>query len=132
VLSELSLVLQQELKLGNLNSMRDWGFAGDYMDAIYKIMHHDYPDDFVVATEDYHSIQEFLTIVFGKLNIDVNEHVKINSIYYRPNEVPELRGDASKIRDVLGWKPKVNFKQLIDMMIDSVMKEEKNNLKLLE
>jgi len=128
----IKLGLQQELKLGNLNSMRDWGFAGDYMDAIYKIMHHDYPDDFVVATEDYHSIQEFLTIVFGKLNIDVNEHVKINSIYYRPNEVPELRGDASKIRDVLGWKPKVNFKQLIDMMIDSVMKEEKNNLKLLE
>lgn len=129
---KIKLGLQQQLKLGNLNSMRDWGYAGDYMDAIYKIMHHDYPDDFVVATEEYHSIQEFLTIVFGKLNLDVNEHVKISEQYYRPNEVPELRGDASKIRDVLGWKPKVNFEQLIDMMINSVMKEEKNNLKLLE
>lgn len=129
---KIKLGMQQKLKLGNLNSMRDWGYAGDYCEAIYKIMHHGYPDDFVVATEDYHSIQEFLTIVFGKLNLDVNEHVEINEQYFRPNEVPELRGDASKIRDVLGWKPKVNFRQLIDMMIESVMTEEKNNLKILE
>lgn len=122
----IKLGTQDKLVLGNCEAMRDWGFAGDYMEAIYKIMHHNEPDDFVVATEDYYSVQEFLELVFKKLNLSLEEHVETSDMYKRPNEVPELRGDATKIHDVLGWKPKVGFNQLVDMMIESAMEEEKN------
>jgi GDPmannose 4,6-dehydratase len=121
----IKLGLQDHLTLGNLDSKRDWGFAGDYMDGIYKIMHHSEPDDFVLATEHFYSVREFLERVFKKLNISI-DRVTLSPYYRRPNEVPELRGDATKARDVLGWKPKVNFDQLIDMMIESCMKEEKD------
>jgi len=117
---------QDKLYLGNLDAKRDWGFAGDYMEGIYKIMHHSEPDDFILATEHYYSIQEFLEKVFKKLNLDISEHVETASKYKRPNEVPELKGDASKAHDILGWKPKVNFDELISMMIESAWEEEKN------
>jgi len=123
----IKLGFEDKIYLGNLEAKRDWGFAGDYMEAIYKIMHHNEPDDFVVATEEYYSIQEFAEKVFDRLNLDINHHIKIKDKYFRPNEVPELRGDATKIRDVLGWKPKVSFNELIDMVIDEIMKEEKKN-----
>jgi len=124
----IKLGAQDKITLGNLDAKRDWGFSGDYMEAIFKIMHHDEPDDFVVATEEYYSVKEFLRRVFKKLNLDYNGHVITSNQYYRPNEVPELCGDASKIRDVLGWKPKVKFDELIKMMVDDVMKEEEKSL----
>lgn len=125
--ARIKLGKQDKLILGNCSAMRDWGFAGDYMDGIYKIMHHSEPDDFILATEHYYSVQEFLELVFKKLNLSLDEHIIISDKYKRPNEVPELRGDATKAHDILGWKPKVNFQQLVQMMIDSALEEEKNN-----
>jgi len=122
----IKLGKQKTICLGNLDAKRDWGFAGDYMEAIFKIMHHSKPDDFVVATSEYYNIWDFLRKTFEKLDLDFDYHVDTSNQYFRPNEVPELRGDATKIRKTLGWEPKVNFDQLIDMMIESAMKEEKN------
>jgi len=122
----IKLGKQDKIQLGNLDAKRDWGFAGDYMEGIYKIMHHSEPDDFVLATEEYYSVKEFLELVFKKLNLEIIDHVVSSDKYKRPNEVPELKGDATKAHDILGWKPKVNFNQLVDMMIDSAMEEEKN------
>jgi len=123
----IKLGKQDKVELGNCSAMRDWGFAGDYMEGIYRIMHHSEPDDFVLATEHYYSVQEFLDLVFKKLNLDIHEHVEINDIYRRPNEVPELKGDATKAHDILGWKPKVDFDSLVAMMIESAMREEQND-----
>ena len=122
----IKLGKQDKLVLGNLSAMRDWGFAGDYIDAIYKIMHHSEPDDFVVATSEIYSVQQFLELVFKKLNLSIDDCVETSNAFYRPNEVPALQGDSTKIHDVLGWKPKVNFEQLVDMMIKSATKEEKD------
>ena len=116
---------QEELVLGNLSAKRDWGYAGDYVEAMYKIMHYEKPEDFVIATEYYHSVEEFARLVFKKLNLDFDTLVRIDESYFRPNEVPQLKGDASKAKELLKWKPKVNFEELIDMMIKSVEKEEK-------
>jgi GDPmannose 4,6-dehydratase len=98
------------------------------MDAVYKIMHHSIPDEFVVATNEYFSAEEFVNRVFKRLNLDVSEHVVIEERLFRPNEVPELRGDFSKIRDTLGWSPKMNLDDIIEEMISSVMDEEKKKL----
>lgn len=122
---QIKLGLLEKIKLGNLDAKRDWGFAGDYMEAIYMIMHHTVPEDFVVATEEYYSVKEFAEKVFEKLKLDINDHIVTEDKYRRPNEVPALKGDATKIRDILGWKPKINFDKLIELMIHSAMKEEK-------
>lgn len=124
----IKLGIQDKLILGNLQAKRDWGFSGDYAEAIYKIMHHNQPDDFVIATEEYYSVKEFLEKVFKKLNLSIEDHVETANRYRRPNEVPELRGDASKAHDILGWEPKVRFDDLINMMIESAMKEEKDGV----
>ncbi len=121
----IKLGLQDKIILGNLKAKRDWGFAGDYVEAIYKIMQHDRPDDFVVATQEHYTIEEFLQKVFKKLDLTLENYLEIDDKYFRPNEVPDLMGDASKIRKVLGWEPKVKFDELIDMMIAEVLKEEK-------
>lgn len=123
----IKLGLQDKLYLGNLDAKRDWGHAKDYAYAQFLIMDHNEPDDFVVATEEYHSVKDFLYHVFDKLHLEIDDYVVIDNRLKRPNEVPELRGDASKIRDVLGWKPKVTYNQLIDMMIKDAMDEEKQN-----
>jgi GDPmannose 4,6-dehydratase len=124
----IKLGRDEKLYLGNLYSKRDWGSATDYMDAVYKIMHHSIPDEFVVATNEYFSAEEFVNRVFKRLNLDVSEHVVIEERLFRPNEVPELRGDFSKIRDTLGWSPKMNLDDIIEEMISSVMDEEKKKL----
>jgi len=124
----IHLGLQDSVVLGNLDAKRDWGHAKDYCNAIFKIMQHSVPDDFVVATGKYHTIQNFLEEVFKRLNLSINEHVEFDKSYLRPNEVPELRGDATKIRDVLGWKPKISYTELIDDMIKSAMLEEKTGV----
>lgn len=124
----IKLGLQDTVTLGNLDAKRDWGHAKDYCDAIYKIMQHSEPDDFVVATGEHHTIQNFLEEVFKRLNLSLDEHVEFDKRFLRPNEVPELRGDATKIRDVLGWKPKITYSELIDDMIKSAMEEEKTGI----
>ena len=109
--------LDKKLYLGNLDAKRDWGFAGDYVEAMWLMLQQDKPDDFVVATGESHSVREALDVAFGTLGIDWKKHVEIDPRYFRPTEVDHLHGDAGKARRVLGWKPKVTFKQLIEMMV---------------
>jgi len=120
--TRIKLGLQEKLYLGNLDAKRDWGFAGDYVEAMWRMLQQDEPDDYVVATGETHSVREFLDEVFGYLDLDWHEHVEIDPNYFRPSEVDLLLGDASKARRVLGWEPKVTFRQLAGMMTDSDMK----------
>jgi GDPmannose 4,6-dehydratase len=109
--------LDKKLYLGNLDAKRDWGFAGDYVEAMWMMLQHDKPDDFVVATGESHSVAEVLDVAFGALELDWKKHVEIDQRYFRPTEVDHLHGDAGKARRALGWAPKVGFRQLIDMMV---------------
>ena len=108
-----------KLYLGNLDAKRDWGFSGDYVEAMWMILQHDKPDDFVVATEETYTVREFLNEIFTILGLDWQAFVEIDERYMRPAEVPALLGDATKARQVLGWKPKVNFKELCRMMLEA-------------
>ncbi|MFA6133509.1 MAG: GDP-mannose 4,6-dehydratase [Phycisphaerae bacterium] len=108
--------LQEKLFLGNLDAKRDWGFAGDYVEAMWMMLQQDQPDDYVIATGETHSVGEFLDEVFGYLKLDWHKHVEIDPRYFRPAEVDLLLGDAAKARKILGWKPKVSFKALAMMM----------------
>jgi GDPmannose 4,6-dehydratase len=109
----------ETLYLGNLKARRDWGFAGDYVDAMWRMLQHEKGDDFVVATGESHSVEEFLEQAFGYVDLDWREHVKIEPRFYRPAEVDALEGDASKARKLLDWKPKVTFQDLARMMVDA-------------
>jgi GDPmannose 4,6-dehydratase len=111
--------LQDKLYLGNLDAKRDWGFAGDYVVAMWQMLQQDKADDFVVATGETHSVREFLDEVFGLLGLDWHKHVEIDPRYFRPAEVDLLLGDATKAREVLGWKPAVTFRTLAKMMTDA-------------
>jgi GDPmannose 4,6-dehydratase len=111
--------LQEKLFLGNLDAKRDWGFAGDYVEAMWLMLQQDKPDDYVVATGETHSIREFLDVAFAMVDLDWRKHVEIDPRYFRPAEVDILQGDASKARNLLGWKPKVSFRQLTEMMVES-------------
>jgi GDPmannose 4,6-dehydratase len=110
--------LQDKLYLGNLDAKRDWGFAGDYVEAMWRMLQHDEPGDFVVATGESISIRDFLDIVFGYLDLDWNQYVEIDPRFYRPAEVDYLLGDASKAREVLGWQPETDIRELARMMVD--------------
>jgi len=120
--TRIKLGLQEKLFLGNLDAKRDWGFAGDYVEAMWLMLQHDTPDDYVVATGETHSVREFLEEVFGALELDWQKHVEIDPRYFRPTEVDLLLGDASKARKVLGWQPRVTFKALARMMVEEDMK----------
>jgi GDPmannose 4,6-dehydratase len=109
--------LDKKLYLGNLDAKRDWGFAGDYVEAMWMMLQQDKPDDFVVAIGESHSVREALDVAFGALELDWKQFVEIDPRYFRPTEVDHLHGDASKARKILGWKPKVGFRQLIEMMV---------------
>src|SRR5881396_3754428 len=111
--------LQEKLYLGNLDAKRDWGHAEDYVEAMWRMVQHDRADDYVVATGETHSVREFLDEVFGLLDLDWKKYVAIDPRYFRPAEVDLLLGDATKAREELGWKPKVNFKQLARRMTES-------------
>ncbi len=111
--------LQDKVYLGNLDAKRDWGFAGDYVEAMWRMLQHDRPDDFVIATGETHSVREFLDVAFGHAGLDWHDHVEIDPKYYRPTEVDLLIGDATKARTELGWKPTVTFEQLARMMVDT-------------
>jgi GDPmannose 4,6-dehydratase len=109
--------LDKKLFLGNLDAKRDWGFAGDYVEAMWLMLQQDAADDYVIATGESHSVREFLDVAFGTLGLDWKPYVEIDPRYFRPTEVDHLHGDASKARDKLGWKPKVGFRELVEMMV---------------
>ncbi len=109
--------LQDALYLGNLDAKRDWGFAGDYVDAMWRMLQQDAPDDYVVATGEAHSVREFVELAFGHAGLEWERHVRIDPRYYRPAEVDHLLGDASKARARLGWAPTVSFEELVRMMV---------------
>jgi len=115
---------QQKLFLGNLDAQRDWGYAGDYVEAMWLMMQQDTPEDYVIATGETHSVREFLDEAFGRMDLDWKKYVEIDPRYYRPAEVDLLLGDASKAQRQLNWKPKVHFKELVHMMVDSDVKNE--------
>lgn len=119
----IKLGLQKNIRLGNLDAKRDWGHSKDYMRAIYMILQHDTPDDWVVSTGETHTVREFLDEVFAYLGLSLEKHVIIDDSFKRPNEVPALLGDSTKIQTVLGWTPEVSFKQLVKLMVDSDLKE---------
>lgn len=117
--TRISLGLQDKIFLGNLDAERDWGYAGDYVEAMWLMMRHNEPDDFVVATGTRRSVREFAQTVFRKLDLDWEQYVEVDQRYLRPSEVEVLQGDASKAAAALGWKPKTSMDELMDMMIES-------------
>jgi GDPmannose 4,6-dehydratase len=117
--TRIKLGLQEKLYLGNLDARRDWGYARDYVEAMWLMMQAEEPDDFVIATGETHSIREFLDAAFGHLDLDWNKYVEIDPRYFRPTEVDLLLGDATKARQRLGWEPRVGFKELVRLMVDS-------------
>jgi GDPmannose 4,6-dehydratase len=116
--TRIKLGLQDKLYLGNLDARRDWGFAGDYVEAMWLMLQADEPDDYVVATGEQRSIRDFLDSCFGYLDMDWKGYVELDPRYLRPTEVELLVGDATKARERLGWKPKVDFEALVRMMVD--------------
>jgi GDPmannose 4,6-dehydratase len=115
----------KELRLGNLEARRDWGYAKDFVEAMWLILQRDEPDDYVVATGETHSVREFCEEAFGCAGLDWKEHVTVDPKYFRPAEVDFLLGDAGKARKALGWEPRVNFKQLVRMMVDADMEGQR-------
>jgi len=115
----ISRGLQDKLFLGNLDAKRDWGFAGDYVEAMYLMLQQDKPDDYVIATGIAHSIRDFLDAAFGYLNLDWTKYVETDPRLFRPTEVDVLIGNASKAKRVLGWEPKVKFQELVTMMVEA-------------
>jgi len=113
--------LQDKLFLGNLDAKRDWGFAGDYVEAMWLMLQQDEPDDYVVATGESHSVREALEVAFDHAGLDWKKHVEIDPRYFRPTEVDYLQGDSSKARARLGWQPRVGFEELLHMMVDADM-----------
>jgi GDPmannose 4,6-dehydratase len=130
--TQIKLGLTEKLYLGNLEAKRDWGFAGDYVEAMWLMLQQDKPDDFVVATGETYSVREFVQRVFAKLNLDYNKHVVVDKRYFRPTEVDVLLGDATKAKKILGWQPKVTFDKLVDMMIDADLELAKKEKTLLD
>jgi GDPmannose 4,6-dehydratase len=108
-----------ELRLGNLDAKRDWGYAKDYVEAMWLMLQQDKPDDYVVATGETHSVREFLEEAFSYVGLDWQKYVKVDQKYFRPSEVDLLLGDSSKARKALGWTPKVGFKELVRLMVDT-------------
>ena len=126
--TRIKLGLQEKLFLGNLDAKRDWGYAKDYVEAMWLMMQAETSDDYVIATGETHSVREFVEQTFEYLDLDWQKHVEIDPWYYRPSEVDLLLGDSSKARRELGWEPKVGFKELVKLMVDHDMglaREEK-------
>lgn len=111
--------LQDSLYMGNINSLRDWGFAGDYVEGMWRILQNDVADDFVLATGEMHSVREFLQLAFDEVGLDWEKYTRHDSRYERPSEVDQLLGDSTKARKVLGWEPRVKFRELVKMMVDA-------------
>ncbi len=117
--ARIKLGLDTELRLGNRDAQRDWGFAGDYVQAMWKMLQQDEPDDYVIATGETHTVQEFVEIAFGHAGLDWQEYVKVDPAFIRPAEVDLLIGDPAKAKAKLGWEPSVDFRGLVEMMVDA-------------
>tara|TARA_B100000214_G_C23955924_1_gene622826 strand:+ start:483 stop:1517 length:1035 start_codon:yes stop_codon:yes gene_type:complete len=117
-LGRIACGLQSKVTLGNLDASRDWGFAGDYVKGMWMMLNHEKADDWVLATGETHTVKDFLKIAFEYLSLNYEEFVETSDKYYRPNEVEHLLGDSTKARKQLGWKPEVEFEQLVHMMVD--------------
>ena len=117
--ARIALGQESELRLGNLDAKRDWGFAGDYVEAMWRMLQQDEPGDFVVCTGETHSVREFCQVAFGHLSLDWEAHVVVDKKFIRPAEVDLLVGDASRAAKVLGWSPTVDFEELVTMMVES-------------
>ena len=126
----IKMGLQNKLYMGNINSLRDWGFAGDYVEGMWRILQHDTPEDFVLATGEMHSVKEFLELAFAQVGLDWEKYVDYDARYTRPTEVDQLLGDATKARTLLGWEPKVKFCDLVKMMVDADLKLAEKELKM--
>jgi GDPmannose 4,6-dehydratase len=130
--TRIKLGLQEKLFLGNLDARRDWGYAKDYVEAMWLMLQHESPGDYVIATGETRSIRQFLDSAFGRLDLDWKQYVEIDPRYYRPAEVDLLLGDASKARRDLGWQPKVSFEQMVDIMIRHDMELAREEVALRE
>ena len=117
--AKIKLGLTKELRLGNLESQRDWGFAGDYVEAMWLMLQQPEPDNFVIGTGETHAVREFCEVAFGRVNLDYRDYVVQDPRFYRPAEVDLLISDPSKARSVLGWEPQVSFRELVEMMVDA-------------
>jgi len=117
--ARIKLGLQETLGLGNLDAKRDWGFAGDYVDAMWRMLQQDAPDDYVIATNETHTVRELVEIAFERVGLDWKKHVVIDPAFVRPAEVDLLIGDYSKAKRKLGWEPRVRFRELVQMMVDA-------------
>jgi len=126
--ARISCGLQRKLYLGNLDAKRDWGYAPEYVDAMWRMMQLDQPDDFVVATGETHTVREFVQNAFDYAGLDWTKFVEIDARYFRPSEVDILQGDASKARKLLGWEPKIKFRQLVKLMVDADLQLLKDQL----
>ncbi len=130
--TRISLDLQRKLYLGNLDAERDWGFAGDYVEAMWLMLQLDEPDDFVISMDERHSVREFAELAFSKMNLNWEKYVEVDQRYFRPAEVQLLQGDSSKARTKLGWKPRVSFDELVDMMLESDLELAKQERTLVD
>ena len=117
-IGRIVLELQTKLTLGNLDASRDWGFAGDYVEAMWMMLQHDVPDDWVIATGETHTVREFAELAFSHVNLNWEDYVSTSEKYFRPNEVDYLLGDSTKAKQKLGWSPKTSFEDLVKMMVD--------------
>lgn len=117
--AKIKLGLSKELSLGNLDAVRDWGFAGDYVRAMWQILQKDQPGDYVIATGETHSVREFCDIAFSRLGLDYHDFVIVDERFIRPSEIVPLIGDAAYARKELGWKPSITFQELVKMMVDA-------------
>jgi len=125
--TRIKMGLQQELKLGNLDAKRDWGYAGDFVEAMWLMLQQDKPDDYIIATGKTYSVRDCLKLAFDMLDLNYEEYVSLDKRYYRPAEVDILLGDPSKAKKQLGWKPKVSFKELVRIMVESDIELLKKN-----
>ena len=128
----ISVGIQSKLTLGNLNAFRDWGYAGDYVEAMWQILQHEKPDDWVIATGETHSVSEFVKEAFSYIGVEEEKHLTTSEKYFRPNEVEYLLGDSSKAKKVLGWEPKVKFNDLVKLMVEHDINEAKKEYTLLK
>ncbi len=117
--AQIKLGMATELRLGNLEAQRDWGFAGDYVKAMWQMLQLDTPDTYVISTDETHSVREFCQLAFDRVGLDWERHVVVDEAFFRPAEVDLLVGDSTKARSALGWKPDVGFEQLVHMMVDA-------------
>lgn len=127
--ARIKLGFDTELRLGNLDAKRDWGYAADFVFAMFLMLQQDEPDDYVIATNETHTVREFVETAFGCLDLDYKKYVKIDEQFYRPSDVEILQGDYSKAKEKLGWKPGVKFKELVEMMVKADYVQEKNSIR---